>query len=237
MKMTRNEFLDQLKAELKKNNVTDMKDILTEYEQHFAFKLADGYSEEEIAAKLGQPKTIAAQFENDVSGKSTKGGKVFLKIGLGFMAVVEALFYLVFLAWDIVLAGAAVAFASIGVCLIGNFNVAGLIPFMPYLCSLIFGVSMLGLAAIFACAAFYCFVFLKQMIRASLRWHKNLTTESGLPLLPWSPQFEPKTRRKLRTVMLWAIIVFGVFFVLAFTVLSLEAGTMGFWHHWNWFVS
>ncbi len=235
--MTKNEYLDQLRVELKKNNVTDMQDILTEYEQHFAFKLADGYSEEEIAAKLGQPRTIATQFENNASGKSNTGGKVFLKIGLGFMAVVEALFYIVFLAWNLVLAVAAVAIAVIGICMIGSFNIEGLIPYMPYLGSFIFGISMLGFAALFACAAFYCYEFLKQMIRASIRWHKNLTSESGLPYLPWSPQFEPKTKRKLRTVMLWSIIVFGVFFVLAFTVLMLQAGTMGFWHHWNWFVS
>ena len=61
--MTKNEYLSELRSELKKNNVIDMEDIVSEYEQHFAFKLADGYSEEEIAAKLGVPKTIAAQFD------------------------------------------------------------------------------------------------------------------------------------------------------------------------------
>lgn len=235
--MTKNEYLDQLKNELKKNNVTDMKDILAEYEQHFAFKLADGYSEEEIAAKLGHPQTIATQFENNATGKNSSGGKVFLKIGLGLMAIVEAMLYILFLAWDIVLAAATVAFAALGICLIGNFNIEGLVPYMPYLGSIILGISMLGLATIFAGTAYYCYEFLKQMIKASVRLHKNLTSESGLPLLPWSPQFEPKTKRKLRTVMLWAVIAFGVSFVLAFAVLSLQAGTMGFWHHWNWFVS
>jgi len=234
--MTKNEYLDQLKSELKKNNVPDMKDILAEYEQHFAFKLADGYSEEEIAAKLGKPQTIATQFDSNTAKKNSSDGKALLKIGLIFAAFVEALFYILFLAWDIVLAIATVAIATIGVCMIGNFNIEGLIPYMPYLGSLIFGISMLGLAALFACAAYYCYEFLKQMIRASVRWHKNMTSESGLPYLPWSPQFMPKAKRKLRTVMLWAIIVFGVFFVLAFTVLMLQAGTMGFWHHWNWFV-
>ena len=123
--MTKNEYLDQLKSELKKNNVPDMKDILAEYEQHFAFKLADGYSEEEIAAKLGKPQTIATQFDGNATKKNAAGGKVMLKIGLIFAAIVEALFYILFLAWDIVLATAAVAFASAGVCMIGNFNIAG----------------------------------------------------------------------------------------------------------------
>lgn len=51
--MTRNEFMTRLSAELRRNHVADAVDIEEEYEQHFAFKLADGYSEEEIAAKLG----------------------------------------------------------------------------------------------------------------------------------------------------------------------------------------
>ena len=46
--MTKTEFLTQLGSELQKRNVPDAADVLEEYEQHFAFKLADGYSEEEI---------------------------------------------------------------------------------------------------------------------------------------------------------------------------------------------
>ena len=45
--MTRNEFLSKLADELKKN-IGEIDDIISEYDQHFAFKLADGFSEEEI---------------------------------------------------------------------------------------------------------------------------------------------------------------------------------------------
>ena len=60
--MTKFEFMEQLKEELTKNNIADVSDIISEYEQHFTFKLADGFSEEEIAANLGSPIQIAAQF-------------------------------------------------------------------------------------------------------------------------------------------------------------------------------
>ena len=53
--MTKHEFMARLASELHKRNVADAADVTQEYEQHFAFKLADGYSEEEIAAKLGTP--------------------------------------------------------------------------------------------------------------------------------------------------------------------------------------
>ena len=61
--MTKLEFMNQLASELHKRNIADAADVLEEYEQHFAFKLSDGYSEEEIAARLGSPADLAAQFE------------------------------------------------------------------------------------------------------------------------------------------------------------------------------
>ncbi len=60
--MTKNEFMTQLASELRKRNIADVADVVDEYEQHFAFKLADGYTEEEIAARLGDPVAVAAQF-------------------------------------------------------------------------------------------------------------------------------------------------------------------------------
>lgn len=65
--MTRNEFVTQLTAELHKRNVAA--DVVEEYQQHFAFKLADGYSEEEIAARLGDPVALAAQFGEAEAGE------------------------------------------------------------------------------------------------------------------------------------------------------------------------
>lgn len=50
--MTKHEFMTRLANELHKRNIADSADVIEEYKQHFAFKLADGYSEEEIAAKL-----------------------------------------------------------------------------------------------------------------------------------------------------------------------------------------
>ena len=51
--MTKNEYLEQLQASLRRGRVSDADDILDEYRQHFEFKMAEGYTEEEIAAKLG----------------------------------------------------------------------------------------------------------------------------------------------------------------------------------------
>ena len=70
--MTKHEFMTLLTEELKKRSVPDAADVIDEYQQHFAFKLADGYSEEEIAAKLGDPVQLAAQFEPSGDSPETK---------------------------------------------------------------------------------------------------------------------------------------------------------------------
>lgn len=43
--MTKNDFLVVLGDELRKKGIADVHDILSEHEEHFAFKMADGYSE------------------------------------------------------------------------------------------------------------------------------------------------------------------------------------------------
>lgn len=66
--MTRNEFVTQRTAELPKRNVAAA-DVVEEYQQHVSFKLADGYSEEEIAARLGDPVALAAQLGEAEAGE------------------------------------------------------------------------------------------------------------------------------------------------------------------------
>lgn len=238
--MTKIEYLELLKKELEQRNISDTDEIVSEYEQHFAFKLADGYSEEEIAAKLGAPATIAAQFTTDEKKQKTgtkgRGKKAFLVIWLTFLGIFEAALDIVFAAFGAGVFGAAIAFGTAGVCLVGRLNIAGLIPNMPYSGALLFGVSLIALAVLFFVLAVYCFALLKQIVKASVRWRKNVLNQSALPLLPVSPQFQPKNRRALRTVLLLSLVVFGVTFVIGYGVLALQAGSPEFWHVYGWFV-
>lgn len=234
--MTKAEYLERLKSGLLRNNVPDADEIVSEYEQHFAFKLADGFSEEEIAAKLGAPGEIAAQFQGaKMPGKKKPGVKAALITGLALLGVVEAAAYIAFFAFVVVLFAAAVAAAAAGVMLMARLNIAGLLPSMPYAGALLLGICMIALGVLFCVAGVYSFSTMRQLVRASLRWRKNVLG-GALPNLPSTPQFSPKTRRTLRTVLLFATVVFGVAFIAGFTVLSLQAGSLGFWHVFGWFV-
>lgn len=234
--MTKQEYLNQLKNELVKQGVADAEDVVIEYEQHFAFKLADGFGEEEISKKLGDPAAIAAQFAGLPGEKKRKGGKkTLLALWLTFIGVFELMLYAAFFCFSAALVCGAVVPAVFGVELIAGLNYLNILPPMPYSGAVIFGVALLALSVMFVIFAVYCFAYLRQMIRASLRWRKNLMKDEALPMLPMNPQFAPKTRRALRGLMLWSVLIFALTVIAGFAVLMICTNALGFWHALGWF--
>ena len=222
--MKKNDFMQRLSDELQKRNVADAADILQEYEAHFAMKMADGYIEEEIAARLGDPTALAAQFDDAEETPEKKGGsKPLVVAGLCFADVFAGLFFILLAAWGLVLAAA----------------LGGLLPELPYWCGAMLALTLAALAVLLAAGCVYFCAFLRQLMRSYGRFRKNALAsasgEAGLPPLPISPQFSPKARRRLRTVALVALALFAVCFVLAYFVCSLSAGSVQFWHAWGWF--
>lgn len=59
--MKRNEFIKRLKAGLKGMPQDDIAEIVADYEDHFAAGHAEGRSEEEVAAALGNPARLARE--------------------------------------------------------------------------------------------------------------------------------------------------------------------------------
>ncbi len=237
--MTKNEFMTRLAAELRKRNVTDSADIIEEYGQHFAFKTADGYCEEEISAKLGAPEELAAQFIESDTSDHKGGSKALAIIGLCFADLFAGLFFVLLAGFAVVLAVSAFCFASVAVCLFGNLNIYSLIPDMPYWCSIITALAFTFLTALTAIGCIYYTAFLRQLVRAFARFHHNtLASASGkavLPSIAISPQFSLKTKRRLRLAALVSLALFAVCFVLSYVVCAFSAGALEFWHAWGWF--
>ncbi len=234
--MTKQEYLNELKLELNKNAVADADEIISEYEQHFLFKLADGFDEAQIAAKLGEPAHIALQYAGlPAQGKKKGGKKAFLVLWLTVMGVFEVMLYGAFLSFIIALFCASLVPAILGGELIIGINLMNILPPMPYGGAIVMGITLLSASVMLVVAALFCFAFLKQMVHASLRWRKNLMSDEALPPLPLSPQFTPKGKRALRTVFLWALLIYGTTFVLGYAILALYTHSMAFWHALGWF--
>ncbi|MGH6746101.1 putative membrane protein [Novosphingobium sp. PhB57] len=88
--MTRNEFIRRLKAGLKGMPQGDVAEIAADYEEHFEAGAAEGRSEQEVAAALGDPGRLArelrfeAGFRNWESGRSPSSawGAILAFMGL-----------------------------------------------------------------------------------------------------------------------------------------------------------
>ena len=233
--MRRNEFIETLKENLERNGVRDTGDIIEEYEEHFTFKLADGYSEEEIAAKLGDPKAIAAQYApSPAEGK--KKNKALVTIGVGVLDFFFGIFCILLFAWEIVVAALTLAFGAASVCMFTGGNIAVVsLPEMPYYCACIFGVMFIALAVLSAVGTVFFFGFMRQLVRSYSRFVKNTLGKTALPPVTVYPQFSAKVKRTMRSIALISVTAFALLLIVGFAVSALSAGSFEFWHVWDWF--
>lgn len=240
--MTQSEFLEQLARGLARNNISDASDIVGEYEQHFAFKLADGFSEEEIAAMLGDPAGVAAQFGSEARKRGSAGGRLVAGAGLCLTGLAAGMFFILLAAWGLVLAVFSLCCAAMLVSLIVGLSPWPIIPPppMPYGSAVTFGIAMAGLSVLAAVGFVWFMSFLRQMARAYGRFHHNTMAASVgkpvLPSVPIHPSFQPKTKRRLRRSALVSLSVFAAFSVLGTVLSMLLSGSLEFWHAWGWFV-
>jgi uncharacterized membrane protein len=89
--MTRQAFLARLRDGLRGLPAQAISDIMADYEAHFADGAADGRSEDEVAAALGNPDRLAREIRAESSlnrwreerSPSSAAGAVFAVLGLG----------------------------------------------------------------------------------------------------------------------------------------------------------
>ena len=67
--MNKTEYLKRLSDELGHMPYGDVKDIIQSIEEHFDEGISEGRSEDDIAASLGDPKELAAEFKDGVKFK------------------------------------------------------------------------------------------------------------------------------------------------------------------------
>ena len=235
--MTKSEYLLALRKALSESGASEIDDIVSEYGDHFAFKMRDGFSEEEISAKLGNPQELAKQFET--TAPIAAGRKAITVTGLVFADIFAGAFSIILFAITLVLATAAVSFFVAGLYMVSGISSLWFMPSIPYASALLFSLGMFALSVLTACGALYYNSYAVGLVKSYMRFHKNcMAGASGkapLPPLPVQSRITPKKRRLLRTYVL-ASLIFCVFFLAtAYIVSSFAAKSLEFWHVWNWF--
>ena len=237
--MKKSEFIIKLSKKLTENKVIDIEEIIEEYENHFIYKLEDGYSEEEISRKLGNPILLADQYI-DIN-EEIKSKKGFISIvGLIFGDIFVLSFFITFISWVIILATFSVASLSIGISLFVNVSPYGLIPYLPYWNGAVLGVSFISLTLLSLIATYYNYLYMLQLVKSYIRFHKNIVAMSKekptLPSLPSHPILSKRNSRRMRTIFLVSLNSFAISFVLGYVVCALAANSFEFWHVFGWFV-
>ena len=236
--MNKQQYLMDLESALRAKKVQDIEDILGEYEQHFALKMMDGHSEEEVSNRLENPSLIAEQFSMDekTNEPQRNGGKAILVIGLCFAGIFAFMGLMLLVGWVIVIGAFAAASYILGVSLILGLNVAGLIPAMPYFASLMLGISLVALGVLSSVGTIYTSLYSIQWVKLYFRWTKNTMNGGIYPPLSKHPILDNKVKRRLRGAAIFSLAIFGILFVGGFISLMVYTGFKPFWHEFSWFV-
>ena len=179
---------------------------------------------------------MAAQF---AAPGAASGSAALVKLGVGLMWVFAALFFVLLIAWAVVMAAFALACAVCAVCLAAGIDAGGLLPQMPYYCAVIFAVSLAALAVLSAVGTAYYIAFVRALMCSWARFaHNSVAAASGraeLPPLPAVPRLGAETGPRARLATRISLAVFAACVVLGAVMSMISAGALEFWHVWNWF--
>jgi hypothetical protein len=166
--------------------------------------------------------------------------KIFAVAGLALTDFFALMFSALLFACTAVMAAFSAASVATGVCLIGGINPFSLLPAIPYWCGAVLAGALFALSVFVFIGLAYLILFDIQLVRSYGRYHYNqLASFSGkaiLPSLSYCPKLSAKASRNLKKVASVSLAVFAVCFASGYVVCSVSAGSLGFWHAWNWFV-
>jgi uncharacterized membrane protein len=233
--MNRVEFIRELKKELEKANVVDIEEIIADFENHFDFKIDEGKTEEDIAKKIGNPRDIAADFCAQEQKRETTKKSIVATIGLLFLDIVLVPLYISIFASVLVIGVLGIALLVLGFSLIFSINIAGLIPSMPYISSLLFGLSVIASSVVAFIGTFYMFIYVKQWGYVFTRWQKNVLNKFIYPPFSMHPKISKSFTSKLKLINMISVVLFIALATVAYIVSAVNARNFEFWHIWNWF--
>lgn len=238
--MNKQTYLDTLEAALRAKSVPEPEEILSEYEAHFSYKLQDGFSEEETAARLGDPEALAEAFAADLAESSPAehrraDGRLPTKIGVIVLDVFAVPSFLLLFAWILAMGAVSVSLLAAAGFLVSGAALPALFPVFPLAGRILLGIALLSLSILAGTGTVWFYLFVLQLVKAYRRWHRNLfANRRDLPL-PTTPVLSGAFRRRMRKTAQAALLVFVLTFLTAYIVLAVLAGSVEFWHHWGWF--
>jgi uncharacterized membrane protein len=188
--MNRNEYLKSLREYLKDVPEDEVREILLDYEEHFAIGRDKGKADEEIVAELGSPKEVAESIrqtlgkEQDISGKqppssgNTDGTRklliLILLIGLNLVFVLGPFLGVVGFLFGVFAAGVGISIG--GAAMLLGFPFTFLIPgFQPGIVTVIaFGIGLIALGVLLVILGIALSKLLYRLTSSYIAWNRRL---------------------------------------------------------------
>ena len=181
--MNKTEYLNRLSNELGHMPYGDVKDIIRSIEEHFEEGVGEGRTEDEIAASLGDPKDLAAEFKDgakftQIMRKRKKLDNYTGPDGRGRIFVIIFNIFVGIAMWLILLAAIIAAFCFLAAdCGIIGLIVASMImgKITEFLVPCIFLVLTLVCVAVFLFALLFLGIkYYARGLRSYIRWNKHV---------------------------------------------------------------
>jgi uncharacterized membrane protein len=186
--MTRNEFLDTLAERLRGLPPDEIDELLDDYASHFAEGMAQGRSEAEIAAALGDPVRLARELRAEAGLRRWESARTpsnFFGAMIGFLALIAVDFmFLLPLLGALALVALGLGLAMVGLCIAGlalsmrMFHLGHGLS-LGYLTHILSGVGLIGLGVGGGAALLMAVDYVVRLLARFARLHYTLLERSN----------------------------------------------------------
>lgn len=214
--MTKLNFMETLKQGLIKHHVHDVDDIINDYENYFNEQLTLGKSEDDIAKRLGDVKSIIKDYTDS---KSQHHKKWFDLVTVGFIAIPLLIMLYGVL---VVFAATTLVMWAIGIYYLFQLDTFSFMPYIPM------GVHVLYIILSFASAVLFFSLSVRMFATTKSMTMQYLVKQS---IRIGDYQIKP-IYQKLLT---YSSMATAIIMVLGYVISSLVAKDFQYWHVWGWF--
>ena len=190
--MNRKEYLELLRTSLQHLPLDELKDILSDYEEHFDIGISKGKSEEEISSELGHPKEVASNYKTSYKPSFNNScntnindntRKTLIILGLVFFNLVVVFGpFMGLVGLFIGLYASSIAFVITGILLVfsspfllaSNFMYFSPLPTPHMLTSISFGIAIGGLGLLGIILAVYLTKLFYNLLIKYIKWNIQL---------------------------------------------------------------
>lgn len=191
--MNRTEFLDSLKLHLQGMPLSEVNDILSDYEEHFEIGISKGKSEEEISRELGNTKDIANSYKtsygnnydetinqnNNTNDGNRKILMILLVIAFNVVIVLGPYVAILGVILSFFVAGISIAFSGIALMFGIPFNFIHYIANPSIITSLSFGVGLIALGILGIILTLYLAKWFYELTIKYIKWNVGIIDKGG----------------------------------------------------------